>query len=405
MNITYNWLEIVNLNKFYYHNSWYQIYYLEDTFNFNSKSICLTTKKEYKFLKQCLVENNKGEKYIIQCYIVNFLQNNKKYILIKKMKLISYQNKIIFSGNLIKKELEYKYYQLWNTQQFDIFYKNFIKLLEQYKIDHNYDKNDILNIYHFCLPIKEIDFDKNLLFPYFSNHNIMLLEKESEFLFQNIQFLNKDEIINIKNTKKNNPDILTYFTKLKYKIYIRKYKQNKLNTVIGSGKKNKQYDENKIINQNPTFKKDMRNLMINLALNRNIDKYLNKYQNITSINSPLILEEVDKKQINQNKYEDLLFDLFYQKKIMNKKDEKLYLDNYQLNNEKSKEILKKMLKEYFLYETYDNFIYDYLVPYNKYILLGKNDLNHNIFNRERIKDIYFWFRYKLIFHLLQPIFN
>jgi len=284
MNITYNWIEIVNGNKFFIHNDWYQINYFEDTYFYNSKNIDILLNKETKFIKQCIIDNNLNKKFIIECYITNFLQNNKKYILITKCKCISNNHSNInikFSGNMTNKELESKYYQLWNTNHYEIFEKNFLKLLEQYHIKHTYNKNDIIKIYHFCLPIIEIKFDKNVLFPYFCKKKLMLLEKESEFLVKNIEYLHCNEINELKLYKKCNPNILDYFTKLKYKIFSRKYKQNKLNIIQGSGNKN--INEIIQINQNPIVKKDIQNIMINIALNKNIDQYLDKYRNINYI--------------------------------------------------------------------------------------------------------------------------
>lgn len=401
MSITYNWIEIVNGNKFFIHNNWYQINYFEDTYNYKSKIVDIShNNKETKFIKQCIIDNNLNKKYIIECYITILLQTNKKYILITKSKCISNNQsniKIKFSGNMSNKELETKYYQLWNTNHFETFEKNFFKLLEQYNIKHSYVKNDILNIYHFCYPIKEIKFDKNVLFPFFCNKKLMLLEKESEFLFQNIDYLHLNEINELKLYKKCNPNILDFFTKLKYKIFSRKYKQNKLNIITFVGSGNKNVTDISKINSNSIVKKDMRNIIINIALNLNIDHYLNKYRNINDLSIYYPLKDKTLNiSVNQNKYEDILFDIFYQRHIMNKTDEIIYLNNYQVNNEHSKQIMKKMLKDYMFYDTYENYIYEYLVPLVKYN--KKESLNKNCYNRDRIKDKEFWFRCKLIFN-------
>jgi len=407
MNITYNWIEIVNGNKFFIHNDWYQINYFEDTYKYNSKNIDNLSNKETKFMNQCIIDNNFNKKFIIECYITNFLHNNKKYILITKCRCISNNQsntcgKIKFSGNITNKELESKYYQLWNTNHFEIFENNFIKLLEQYNIKHTYDKNDIAKIYHLCIPIKEIKFDKNVLFPFFCNKKLMLLEKESEFLVKNIEYLHSNEINELKLYKKYNPNILDFFTKLKYKIYSRKYKQNKLNIIPLPSSGNKNVTEIAKINSDPIVKKDIQNIMIYIALNKNIDQYLDKYRyvNQSPIYYPLKNKSLEL-QLDQNKYEDILFNIFYQRHTMNKTDEMIYLNNYQVNNQHSKQILKKMLKDYIFYDTYDNFIYEYLVPVLKY--KQKENINKNCYNRDRIKDKDYWFRCKLIFNLTSNI--
>jgi hypothetical protein len=299
--------------------------------------------------------------------------------------------------NLYEKELEYifsnrNYLTNEEKKNYKLITKNIYNLYNSN--EHNYN---FINLFiQYKNKIERRKYKKN------KHHNLQI---QSKF----IKFCKKEFDLTIECKNEKLQECRCYNEKF-YKYFKKWLKQCKDKNMISGNITNKLCNK-KIIElciQYFILKTDIQNYLINQRL---LQFHLNNYQDIQYIDEIQIPNYLKLNRIrnggsiiNQNFYEDYLFERFYQKNCMNKKDENTLLLNYQSNTIQSKKILKTLYKEYLLFDFYENYIYEYLLPYKKYSLkLKDKELSINMlirpFPRKKTEDI--WFQYNLIFYLFK----